>query len=69
MGLIERLRNHAQWVEPEFDRVPSEDLEQAADALEKLRGYAVHDDDCTTHPQNLACSCGLSAILKELTDE
>lgn len=60
MGLIERLRN---TMPPHYGK-----CRQAADALERLRGYAVHDDDCTTHPQNLACSCGLTALLRELTD-
>jgi hypothetical protein len=29
----------------------------------RLRGYAVHDDDCTInrHPHYRACSCGLNA--------
>lgn len=67
MGLIERLRNHAQWVELEFDRVPPEDLEQAADALEKLRFYLHHATGCTTNSSD-TCTCGLTAILKELTD-
>lgn len=71
MGLIERLRNHAQWVEPEFDRVPSEDLEQAAIALEGLRGYAVHDATCEdmTGAYPGSCTCGLSVLMKELSDD
>jgi hypothetical protein len=49
---------------------PTEKERAAAAALERLRGYAVHDGDCLTGawpPQ--CCSCGLAELLKELGDD
>lgn len=41
--------------------------------VEKLRGYAVHDDDCGVNallmprlPLTKQCTCGLSAVLQEI---
>lgn len=35
--------------------------------IDRLIGFAVHDDDCTVNrfPGHDACSCGLSALLQE----
>ncbi len=73
MGLIERLRaipdRHGMMYD-DYD-----DVMTAADALEKLRGYAVHDISCDAYwPEGggsieCPCTCGLSALLKELGDE
>ncbi len=46
------------------------------EALTKMRGYAVHDDGCGMNalimprlPQVKKCTCGLSALIKETSDE
>lgn len=47
-------------------------FEAAADALEKLKGYAVHDDGCRAlwpESYNRKCTCGLTELLKELIDD
>ena len=56
IGESAKLRGKA---EAEADRL--------AAMVEKLRGYAVHDDDCDSNRWRWAgdCTCGLSAILKE----
>ena len=41
--------------------------DRLAAMVEKLRGYAVHDDDCDSNRWRWAgdCTCGLSDVLKE----
>jgi hypothetical protein len=72
-GLIERLRKDAAYYEEMWGThgVP-DGLTKAADALEKLRGYAVHDDGCASGivwPNPSPCDCGLTQLLKELNDD
>lgn len=42
-------------------------LAEARGLLDRLIGFAVHDDDCTTNrfPGSGACSCGLSSALQQ----
>jgi len=47
--------------------------DRLAAMVEKLRGYAVHDDDCGVNallmprlPLTKQCTCGLSAVLQEI---
>ena len=39
-----------------------------AEEIERLVGYAVHDDTCTTNrfPGQDVCSCGLSSLLQQI---
>jgi len=56
----EAILDRAEKAEAERDRL--------AAMVEKLRGYAVHDDSCITHkwaPLTMQCTCGLSDILRE----
>lgn len=64
MGLIDRLRILAG----SNSRIDSNYMREAADALERLKGYAMHDDGCAFygHGSQPACSCGLTALLKEI---
>ena len=67
MSLIKKLRK------PWFTNGCEEYQLKAASALEELVEYACHDDECEAHGTygvagNPECSCGLSALLKELTD-
>lgn len=71
MNLIERLRETARQfkhIEPEV----AQEAGEAADALEALRGYAVHDEGCDAVSALTApgapCSCGLSDLLAKLGD-
>lgn len=62
MGLIEGLRSNRP-----IPTLPHE----AADALERLAEYATHDALCERrqHTANVLiqdCTCGLSALLKEI---
>lgn len=42
-----------------------------AEEIERLIGYAVHDDTCTTNrfPGHDVCSCGLSSLLQRIRHE
>lgn len=44
---------------------------EAANAIERLRGYVRHDKKCASSmfSGKEPCRCGLTALLKELTDE
>lgn len=44
---------------------------EAAAEIERLAGYAVHDDTCTTNrfPGQDVCSCGLSSVLQRVRHE
>ncbi|MEN9936021.1 MAG: hypothetical protein RLZZ387_2600 [Chloroflexota bacterium] len=75
-GLIERLRGHAEIMERDKGKfvrfIDVGTCHQAADALEKLKGYAVHDDGCASGivwPNPSPCDCGLTELLKELSDD
>lgn len=65
MGLIERLRNgmtegsDLRWHVTPIHR-------EAADALERLRGFAMHYDDCDSEGGYGPCTCGLDALIAEL---
>lgn len=70
-GLIEKARrNVAERDQFEICPVLVSDM---ADALEKLRGYTIHDLDCGeghSRPDGTApCTCGLDALLKEIGGE
>ena len=76
MGLIERLRDEAalNGGQGAYAWQAREKCGRAADALEKLREYAVHDALCARrqHTANVViqdCDCGLSALLKEIDGE
>ena len=58
MGLIERLRTGDQ------------DAKIAAKTLGKMSGYVRHAPRCAASmfTDKSPCTCGLSALLKELTD-
>lgn len=55
MGLIKRLRLGNNLTQKE-----------AADALEKLRWYAVHEPSCATRAGSDICTCGLSDLLNDI---
>lgn len=67
LGLLVKDRRRAKSAEAELDRL--------AARVEKLRGYAVHDDDCGVNallmprpPLTMQCTCGLSDLLKGSED-
>ena len=64
MGLIERLRDGPYTLGAITGEIL--ELNDAADALERLKGYAVHDEDCALGLHGPACSCGLSTLLREI---
>lgn len=74
MGFIERLRE-TDWGPNVTDTLTRWDHAryQAADALERLKGYAAHSDECAINgwlPRGdepcPPCSCGLSTLLREI---
>lgn len=70
MGLIERLRKGS--FTPEINQfIQDPVMDDAADALKELRGYAEHQGDCehwrSLRHQNI-CSCGLTALLHDIGD-
>ena len=79
MGLISHLRDRATIARSENTATAIGDaihFEKAADALEKLRGYAVHSSSCSALRLDYAfknnptfCTCGLSELLKEIDGE
>lgn len=78
MNLIERLRNEAgknggagsyAWCAREL-------CGKSADVIERLKGYAEHPMTCewwrlegVEEPSSGVCTCGLTALLKEIEDE
>lgn len=47
----------------------AEEYEEAADLIERLRGYVRHDQICHTillPDKGMPCTCGLTALLKEI---
>lgn len=67
LGPGERVGAEVALAEAELDRL--------AARVEKLRGYAVHDDDCGVNallmprpPLTMQCTCGLSDLLKGSED-
>lgn len=70
MGIVERLLDrHAQYGPRSLEV-------RAADLIERLRGYALHDPAClNVQPEYTAdytihfphpCTCGLTALIKEI---
>lgn len=76
MGLIERLRAIPVWMVEAMERgwqTHGTTAYEAADALERLTAYAGHLATCDimTHgvwSDPIPCTCGLSALLKEIDD-
>lgn len=64
MGLIDRLRILAG----SNSRIDSNYMREAADALERLKGYAEHLFICDHHEWEGGgeCTCGLAALLKDI---
>ena len=65
MGIVERLRNLAKLID---FKIGSNLANEAADLIERLRGYAVHLPYCQSLVKGLhenPCTCGLSALIKE----
>lgn len=87
MGIVERLRLVAAWHTPggptpkeprgRIDNVclaAIAEIERQANLIERLKGYAVHDDGCgdgwsTMDNGKLPCTCGLTALIKEIEGE
>ena len=68
MGIVERLLHCSTRASDEYLH---ELTGRAADLIERLKGYAVHDDGCgdgwsTMDGGKLPCSCGLTALIKEI---
>ena len=52
-----------------IERAIAEAVEQERARIERLKGYAVHDDICEDHGDYPgSCTCGLSRLLKEIGD-
>ena len=52
-----------------IERAIADAVEQERARIERLKGYAVHDDTCEdrgAYPGS--CTCGLSRLLKEIGD-
>ena len=65
MGLIDMLLGRAKFLRDK-GRIKSPGImEEAADALERLKGYAKHGPMCLTLGKD-DCRCGLTALLKEI---
>ena len=73
MGIVDQLRDgcphgliESHWtVDWEATEVM---LNTAADIIERLKGYAVHDENCEdrgAYPGS--CTCGLSRLLREVS--
>ncbi len=69
--LVQRLRS-VDWLyqDPSNGRGYFSDApHDAADAIERLKGYVVHDDTCEDHGAYPgSCTCGLSRLRKEIGD-
>ena len=69
MGIVERLRRRVK--KPHGSRRPTSRELEAADLIERLKGYAVHDEECDINQpfkgfEFPPCTCGLTALLKEI---
>lgn len=68
MGIVDRLLDrHAQYGPRSLEV-------RAADLIERLKGYAVHDEECDINQpfkgvEFPPCTCGLSALIKEANDD
>lgn len=52
-----------------IERAIAEAVEKERARIERLKGYAVHDDICEDHGDYPgSCTCGLSRLLKEIGD-
>lgn len=50
-----------------IDRAIADAVEQERARIERIKGYAVHDDTCEDHGAYPgSCTCGLSRLLKEI---
>ena len=69
MGIVERLRNLAKLID---FKIGSNLANEAADLIERLRGYAQHGkrsdgEDCSAAwVKGAECDCGLTALIKEI---
>ena len=53
-----------------IERAIADAVEQERARIERLKGYAVHDDTCEDHGAYPgSCTCGLSRLLKEIGGE
>lgn len=72
MGIVERMRDERWLAIPTMDVVVM--VRTAADLIERLKGYAVHAEDCDINQpfkgvEFPPCSCGLAALIKEIDGE
>ena len=69
VGLTQERNFHRETADLHAERIT-----RAADLIERLKGYAVHDDGCgdgwsTMDNGKLPCDCGLTALIKEIEGE
>jgi len=75
MGIVERLRRVKNFFDDgrsEHGKLANQDGPEAADLIERLRGYADHTPYCQSRIKGLhenPCTCGLSALIKEIEDD
>lgn len=68
-GLIERVLDYQPCLSVDHAVIDPRTLQEAASALERLRGYAKHGWGCPGDIYKPSCVCGLADLLRELTDE
>lgn len=72
MGIVERLRGRAAAARSENTGTSlghASHFDEAADLIERLKGYADHTPYCQSRIKGLhenPCTCGLSALIKEI---
>lgn len=77
MGIVERLREGVFGSDQtKTDELLDFYMVHAADLIERLRGYAAHTDECAINgwlPRGdepcPPCTCGLTALIKEIEGE
>lgn len=72
MGIVNRLLE-TSWVFAHCEPDVAAEAKEAADLIERLRGYAAHTDECAINgwlPRGdepcPPCTCGLTALIKEI---
>lgn len=71
MGLIEQGRAWAPLIASGYEcPAAGQTIIEMADALTKLRSYAVHERSCSRWiAMGDPCGCGLADLLKEIGDD
>ena len=69
VGLTQERDFHRETADIHAERIA-----RAADLIERLKGYAVHDENCedgwlTMGGEKRPCTCGLTALIKESNHE